>query len=56
MGVGRALLNKAENDLKRKHIPKLGLFAEEGSDDSRAFYGKVGFTPCHVFCWMGRKI
>lgn len=56
MGVGMALLNRAENDLKRKHIPELGLFAEEGYDDSRAFYEKVGFAPGHVFRWMGRKI
>lgn len=56
MGIGRALLDTAGNDLKMKGIPAFGLLVEEENKDSQAFYEKIGLKKGHVFRWMDKKL
>lgn len=55
-GIGRALLESAENNLKKKKISEFGLFVEEINKESQVFYERLGLKKGHIFRWMGKSL
>jgi ribosomal protein S18 acetylase RimI-like enzyme len=55
-GVGKMLLTKAMDQMKRQGIVNFSLVVQENNIKAQKFYQSLGLTPGFRFIWMEKKL